>query len=113
MTFEQWAWGRGFSLPQMDVAKMAWEAALKAQAGEPVAWAIYISGEPSDVFMHKQFAELECARRDKLYPDPTRQFVPLFTHPTTERPYNAKVTGSPALSASPSGLPGYATEVEK
>ena len=26
---------------------------------------------------------------------------------------NAKVTGSPALSASPSGLPGYATEVEK
>ena len=34
MTFEQWAWGRGFSLPQMDVAKMAWEAALKAQAGE-------------------------------------------------------------------------------
>ena len=85
MTFEQWAWGRGFSLPQMDVAKMAWEAALKAQAGEPVAWAIYISGEPSDVFMHKQFAELECARRDKLYPDPTRQFVPLFTHPTTER----------------------------
>ena len=35
MTFEQWAWGRGFSLPQMDVAKMAWEAALKAQVGEP------------------------------------------------------------------------------
>lgn len=61
---------------------------VKAQVGEPVAWAIYISGEPSDVFMHKQFAELECARRDKLYPDPTRQFVPLFTHPTTERPYN-------------------------
>ena len=28
-------------------------------------------------------------------------------------PSNAKVTGSPALSASPSGLPGYATEVEK
>ena len=28
-------------------------------------------------------------------------------------PDNAKVTGSPALSASPSGLPGYATEVEK
>ena len=27
--------------------------------------------------------------------------------------HNAKVTGSPALSASPSGLPGYATEVEK
>jgi len=26
---------------------------------------------------------------------------------------NAKVTGSPALSASPRGLPGYATEVEK
>jgi hypothetical protein len=26
---------------------------------------------------------------------------------------NAKVTGSPALSASPSGLTGYATEVEK
>ena len=28
-------------------------------------------------------------------------------------PPNAKVTGSPALSASPSGLPGYTTEVEK
>ena len=26
---------------------------------------------------------------------------------------NAKVTGSPALSASPCGLPGYATEVKK
>lgn len=31
---------------------------------------------------------------------------PLMTH-------NAKVTGSPALSASPRGLPGYATEDEK
>lgn len=26
---------------------------------------------------------------------------------------NVEVTGSPALSASPRGLPGYATEVEK
>ena len=62
-------------------------AVLKAQAGEP---------------------ESNLAAFFKL----DEQAMELI-HPTTERPYNAKVTGSPALSASPSGLPGYATEVEK
>jgi hypothetical protein len=45
----------------------------------PVAWCIYISGEPCDVFLDKDYAELECARRDNTYPDPTRKLVPLYT----------------------------------
>ena len=67
MTFEQWAWGRGFSLPQMDVAKMAWEAALKAQAGEPI---------------------YGMAQQRQLNPSPqVRSDVGSLgnTHPTTER----------------------------
>ena len=67
-------------------------AALEAEQQEPVAWAIYtvllceaILGEPSDVFINKQTAELECARRDKLYPDPTRQFIPLYAAPKGQK----------------------------
>ena len=58
--------------------------AIRAQQ-EPVAWCIYISGEPSDVYLHKQTAERECARRDKLYPDPTRQFIPLYAAPKGQK----------------------------
>lgn len=68
MTFEQWAWGRGFSLPQMDVAKMAWEAALKAQAGEPD---FYVRRRPSPGY------EVVSSS------DPMAQ--PAYLHSTTER----------------------------
>jgi hypothetical protein len=49
------------------------------------------------------YSELRCPRCDSV----------LIDEADTEYAPNAKVTGSPALSASPSGLPGYATEVEK
>ena len=82
---------------------------------EPEAWAIYISGEPSDVFIYEQFAKLECARRDKLYPDATRKFIPLFTHPApvhagmvlvpVEPTEEMKVAGSDALGVYHCGSP--------
>jgi hypothetical protein len=88
VTFEQWWSNEAGKLlhyrhttDEKLIAQAAWKAALEAEPSEPVAWAIYISGEPCDVFMHRQYAEAECARRDKLYPDTTRQFVPLYTAP--------------------------------
>ena len=72
MTFEQWAWGRGFSLPQMDVAKMAWEAALKAQAGEPVAYLHHCEGEDD-------WVTIVGSQGGPFHSQP------LYTHPTTER----------------------------
>ena len=81
MTFEQWAWGRGFSLPQMDVAKMAWEAALKAQASEPVVFTQFLT----DVITCAGL--LSHGKRDKglakrISDEACRL---MMSHPTTER----------------------------
>ena len=77
---------------------------VKAQAGEPVGYHFSYTTP----FGHVVW-DIDYTPR----PDAIECYPLVRAHPTTERPYNAKVTGSPALSASPSGLPGYATEVEK
>ena len=57
----------------------SYKAGLLKEAGEPVAYSIFICGEPCDVYLNKDDAESEYTRRNERYPDKTRSLQYLFT----------------------------------
>jgi hypothetical protein len=57
-------------------------AAIEAvKAGGPVAWVITLYDEPVSTYFNKDEAELEFKRRNKQYPEPTRQFHAAYKLP--------------------------------
>lgn len=51
----------------------------------PVAYSIYICGEPCDVYLDKEFATMEFDRRNAKYPDSSRALVSLYPAETVEQ----------------------------